>query len=577
MKTLTKAKSFLSSWKNLLALVTLLPLGVWTYSRVWMVNPAILGDEYLYSMNSRKVAPWDPSPAGDFSNYLFNFVYQTTNLCGQSFYSCAKILNIVFFLGFVFTLFIVAIRFLPFWAAYSFMIAAALSPLSVYTSMFLPESMYMFFIALLLVAVLRAMNQFTWQNWALAGAAIGIASLVKPHAWLSALAVGITLLVVGLGNREIALRKTLLGALALIAGASSSRIFIGLIVAGPKALGFFGQYFGVETVGLVLSGSSQAQPGGSVSSSPMSGVANLFGTQITIHFLVISAIMAISVAAITIGVLEILKLKRLSVVNSLALFSFIWIVSLMIEIVIFTGWVTGSGDDHTSRVLLRYYEFLFAIVPLAGLSVLGNGGGERANVWIRWGVSGALAALVTPAFTGFFNTLTIQIADAPTLAGLVVNSDVFNGVAVVGFMALIVLATFPKYAAWTFVLLLPFSMVGTGWQIQTQYQIFRGDLSIADKAGQYLRDNFSDSEIDDTLIISSSRFDATNIAIWADRPGISYEILAPGSQVLLGSIPDDIEFIISDTEIRIENDGIEKISQDGFSIFLIGETEVLAD
>jgi hypothetical protein len=59
-----------------------------------MVNPAILGDEYLYSMNSRKAAPWETSPAGDFSNYLFNFIYQSTNLCGNSFYGCAKILNI---------------------------------------------------------------------------------------------------------------------------------------------------------------------------------------------------------------------------------------------------------------------------------------------------------------------------------------------------------------------------------------------------------------------------------------------------------------------------------------------------
>jgi hypothetical protein len=133
METLTKVKSFLSSWRNLLALGTLVPLGIWIYSRVWMVNPAILGDEYLYSMNSRKAAPWDPSPAGDFSNYLFNFVYQGTNLCGQAFYSCAKVFNLFFFLGFIFILFIVAIRFLPFWAAYGFMISAQRLHIHVFT------------------------------------------------------------------------------------------------------------------------------------------------------------------------------------------------------------------------------------------------------------------------------------------------------------------------------------------------------------------------------------------------------------------------------------------------------------
>ncbi len=141
-----------------------------------MVKPAILGDEYLYSMNARKVSPWDPPIAGDFSNYLFNFVYQGTNLCGDAFYTCGKVFNITFFLGFVLTIFIVARRFLPFWAAYGFMVAAALSPLNIYTSMFLPESMYFFFIGLVFVATLRAMNSFSWQNWALAGVAIGAAS-----------------------------------------------------------------------------------------------------------------------------------------------------------------------------------------------------------------------------------------------------------------------------------------------------------------------------------------------------------------------------------------------------------------
>jgi len=564
---LTKAKSFLSSWKNLLALGTLIPLGGWIYSRVWMVNPAILGDEYLYSMNARKAPPWGPSLAGDFSNYLFNFVYQGTNLCGEAFYTCGKIFNLVFFLGFIFMLFIVAVRFLPFWAAYGFMIAAGLSPLSVYTSMFLPESMYMFFIGLLLISVLHAMKQFSWQNWAMAGAAIGIASLVKPHAWLSAIAVGITLLIVGLGNREIGVKKTSVAVGALIAGSAITRISVGLLVAGPKALGFFGQYLGLGTVEQVISGPVQSDAESVVGTSPMSGVFSLFGIQLNVHMLVISALMAISVVAVTISVLEVVKLRKLTPANGFALFAFVWLFSLMIEIVIFTGWVTGTGDDHTSRVLLRYYEFLFAIVPLAGLSALSNGIGQRANVWVRWLVAGTFAILVTPAFTGFFASLTIQIADAPTLAGLVVNNEVFNGVAIVGFIALLVLATFPRYAAWSFVLLLPFSMVGTGWQIQDQYQGFRGTLSAADKAGQYLRNNFRGEDIDATWILATSRFDATNIAIWADSSILAYELVAPGSQVPLEFVPDGKRFVVTTGDLGLQDGDFEKFVGEGFTVY----------
>jgi Dolichyl-phosphate-mannose-protein mannosyltransferase len=566
---LLEIKSFFSSKLNLLAFATLVPIGIWIYSRIWMVNPAILGDEYLYSMNARKAAPWDPSPAGDFSNYLFNFVYQGTSLCGEQFYTCGKIFNLFFFLGFIFTLFIVAIRFLPFAAAYGFMVVAGLSPLSVYTSMFLPESMYMFFIGLLLIAVLHAIRDFSWQSWAIAGAAIGAASLVKPHAWLSAIAVGITLLIVGLGSREVGIKKSLFGVAGLVAGAVLTRVLMGLLVAGPKALGFFGQYLGVSTIEQVVTGPAPADSESVVGTTPMSGVVQLFFPQLQVHLLVASAMLAISIVGLLVGLVEILKSRKLTPVTGFVLFAFVWLFSLMVEIVIFTGWVTGGGDDHTTRVLLRYYEFLFVIVPLAGLAVWTKGLGGKANVFLRWSLFILFSLLLTPAFTGFFASLTIQIADAPTLAGLVVNADVFNAAAVIGIIALLVFATFPKYTAWAYLALLPVTMVGTGWQIQDQYQGFRGTLSSGDKAGQYLRDNFKDSDIDDTWILATSRFDATNIAIWADRPAMSYELFGPGSQVSTEIVPPDKRFVIANGDLTLTPDDYEQVSGDGFTLYIL--------
>jgi hypothetical protein len=141
---------------------------------------------------------------------------------------------------------------------------------------------------------------------------------------------------------------------------------------------------------------------------------------------------------------------------------FIWLVSLVIEIIMFTGWITSLGDDHTGRVLSRYYDFLFIFVPLAGLVALSSKFAFEIKVWIRIPLAGLMLALLTPAFTGFFGTLKIQIADAPNLAGLVVNMDVFNAVAMIGFVSLLVFAFQPRFTAWAFVLLLPATMVATG-------------------------------------------------------------------------------------------------------------------
>ena len=565
---ITRVREFLSSWKNLLALGTLPLLGAWIYSRVWMVNPAILGDEYLYSINARKVGPWDPPAAGDFSNYLFNFVYQGTNLCGDAFYACGKIFNIVFFLGFILTIFILALRFLPFWAAYAFMIAAGLSPLSVYTSMFLPESMYFFFIGLVLVGVLRALRVFTWQNWAIAGAAIGIASLVKPHAWLSAIAVGITLLVVGLFNKEIGFTKTFIAGLGLVAGAALARVLLGLIVAGPKALGFFGQYLGVSTIETVIAGGgSEEFPEGVLPATPVDGVIALFVPQLNIHLLTISALMALGVVGLISGLLEVVREKRLSPASGFALFSFIWLVSMTIEIVMFTGWITGSGDDHTTRVLIRYYDFLFVIVPLAGLSALSASFGERLNVVVRWVTAGVFAALITPAFTGFFGTLTIQIADAPTLAGLIVNVDVFNAAAVLGFSSLLLFAAFPRWSPWAFAVLLPVTMIGTGWQIQDQYQGFRGFPNAADVAGQQIARDFTTEELSNTWVIGTSRFDATNVAIWADNADLKYELFGPGSQIIASMAPVGTQKIVVTGDLQVIEGALLEFSGEGYAIY----------
>ena len=570
MKLATDLKTFFSDWRNLLALGTLGAIGAWVYSRVWMVNPAILGDEYLYSINARKVGPWDLSPVGDYSNYLFNFVYQSTNLCGSAFYTCGKILNLAFFLGFIFTIFIVALRFMPFWAAYAFMIAAGLSPLSVYTSMFLPESIYFFFIGLLLLAVLKATAEFTLRNWAIAGAVIGIASLIKPHAWLSAIAVGITLVVIGLTQKHVGFKVTLFSGLALVGGAVVARIVVGLAVGGTKALGLFGSYFTADTVQQVTSGPGSVPIDGNVvGTTPFTAAVALFGPQLSTHMMTVSALMGIALIGLIVALVDLVRTRELNQVNAFGLFTFIWLFSLMIEIVIFTGWITGGGDDHTTRVLLRYYDFLFLIVPLAGLSVFVANLQERVNVFIRWGIAIAVAALITPAFSGFFGTLTIQIADAPNLAGLVVNQDVFNGAALVVFSAVALFATFPRFTAWAFIAVLPFTLVGTGWQIQDQYQGFRAELSASDKAGQYINANFTQEEIDRGIILATSRFDATNVAIWADSAKVTYEIYGPGSQYDVAMAQSDTSFIVTSGELAVVGNYVSSIQGDGYTIYIL--------
>lgn len=562
--------SFIKDWKNLAFLGSLLAVGAWVFSRVQMVNPAILGDEYLYSLNARKAAPWDPSPAGDFSNYLFNLVYSSTNLCGNAFYTCGKLLNLGFFLGFLVVIFIIAKRYVNYWVAFALTMLSGLSPLSVYTSMFLPESMYFFMIAIVFLAVLKAGKTYEWKDWAIAGATVGLASLVKPHAWLSAIAIGIYLVVLGLTQAKHRFKPLFLAIGAVIAGAVLARVIIGFAVAGPKALGFFGQYLGAGTLEQVTAGTvAPAATGSVVGTSPMNGVIGLFGIQLNVHLITISSLMGILIIGLMVAIADLVRSKELKPVHSLALLIFIWLFSLVIEIVMFTGWVTGSGDDHTTRVLERYYDFLFIFVPLAGVAVFSTKMAEQAKIWVRWPLAFFILIFITPGFSGFFGTLTIQIADAPNLAGLVVNQEVFNAAALLGFVSLLVFAIFPKYTLYVLVLLLPVTMVGTGWQIQDQYQGFRGQVNAQDRAGQYLNASFSPEDIDATWVVANSRFEATNVAIWADSAKLKFELYGPGSVLDPEAAPEGTKFILATGDLSVGGNVTQVHQGDGFVIYQV--------
>lgn len=558
-------------WKNLAFAGSMLAVAAWVYSRVAIVNPAILGDEYLYSINARKAAPWDPSPAGDFSNYLFNLVYSSTNICGNAFYTCGKLLNLAFFIGFLTVIFIVAKKYLNYWVAFAFTVLAGLSPLSVYTSMFLPESMYFFFLSLVFASVLKAAGTYGWKDWAVAGALVGITSLVKPHAWLSAIAIGIFLVVLGLTRAEHRFMPLFKAIGAISIGAILGRVVIGFLVAGPKALSFFGQYLNAGTVAEITRApvgevASAASP---VGTSAINGVLALFGVQFNVHMLTIAALMGVSIIGVTVGVIELIRTRELTKVSALSLFAFIWLFSLVIEVVMFTGWITGGGDDHTTRVLERYYDFLFVIVPLAGLAALTSKFASEMKIWIRVPLATMMLILITPAFSGFFGTLTIQIADAPNLAGLVVNQDVFNAAALFGFASLIVFAFFPKYTPYVLIGLLPVTMVGTGYQIQDQYQGFRGELNAQDRAGQFLKANLSPEDVDATWVVATSRFEATNVAIWADSAVIKYDLYGAGSALDATLVPEGSKYVLVTGDLTYAGPVLESIPGEGYTLHRI--------
>lgn len=543
-------RRWLTIRENLVAITILPALAILNFLRFFGVNPVILGDEYIYATNARLVAPWGVPVEGDYSNYLFNIVYAPTNLCGAAFYECAKGLNGVFFLGFVLIIYVVATSILPRWWSVAFAAAISLSPLSVYTSMFLPETLFFFFVSLILVAVLRAMLNPHFKAWAIVGVLTGLASLVKPHAWLTAVAIGILLVISAIGLEKKRVVNLARNSLGFSVAAVATRLIVGLAIAGPKATGFFGVYFSVD----VLNSAGQVDLGGreSIGAGPLNGALALFPEQFSYHLFTTTALIGVALVGLLIGVISVFKRRNLDRQSALALVAFVWLATLLIEIVLFTGWVTGGGDDHTTRILLRYYEFLIPIAMLGGLGILSAYTNFRVSALTRWVSALIFVAVLSQAFSGIFGSLTLQIADAPWLAGLVVNFDVYSAVAIGAMVTLIVFATFPRLSGYTVMLFIVASSVSIGGQISNQYQEKRGVASAADLGGKLYGQYISASpDLKRHLVVANTRFDATLAALWASSVAVEYGIYPAGTTLdyTLGEDTYDSLLVLGDIEV----------------------------
>lgn len=511
-----KTKSIFKVPNKIWAFALSLGVSTWTLLRVFNTNPAILGDEWVYLVSSRHYALWDPASSA-LGNYLFNFVYKATLICGDQFYSCTKALNAVFFAAFLFVCFLTFERLVPAWVGYALLLTVGLSPLSVYVSMYLPETLYFFLLSLALLALRRALEVGGWRPWLSLGLSLGFAALTKPHALLSLGAILIFVVIDGIFRRP-PIRSWLNEAASFVAGFILARFVVGFIVGGPNSLALLNSYNSGEALGTLTSAQqSVAKPGATlVGSGQVNGLIGLFPSQFSIHSFSSAALVGVSIAVILANLLRFKKAGEVEMLDRLALAIFIWLGTMVIAIVAFTGWITGGGDDHTSRVLLRYYDFLFAFIVFISAAIVSRQDFEKVKLLSRWLPATLLLWLMSSSFTGFFSSLTIQIADAPFLAGLVVDRLTYDLVAILGIVGLGTLAFFPKYLKWLLPPLLCLTIPIMGYQAQGQYIGFRGQENSYDQIGKEAYQLLSSEERSNTLVVAQSRFDGRTLSFWMD-------------------------------------------------------------
>ena len=543
------------------ALIGLVVLGL-VYWRLMPTLPTVMQDELVYMIQSRHTDPAD----ANFPNYLFSWVYSSTLWLGTEFYNHVKALNFIFLAGFGVIIYLLSRKIFGLWISIAVALAAIAGPASLYGSIFMPEAMYIFFAGLSFYLVLRvpaAPFKSSWKWLLAAGVSMALTSLVKPHALF--LTVGFALFFLFASKwRTERFSDRLLAASAILGTTIVVKLLGGLILAGPNGITLFGGYGSVESLfarfySLIgLSGgesSSRGSEGESIANQPAASFLELSVQQFGLHFLAMGFLLA--------PAWYVFFSSKFSVKSSIAELALFSLGTMMIVISAFGAYVTTTGDDHTDRVLLRYYEFLIPIVYLGAYEVLRQKHPEGILKYVFFGVFLLSAVLISA--NGIVG-IEPRLSDSSYLLGIFDNLDMrwlYSAALVVTF--LLILGAPVKLAQYT-AATVSLATLFAGFSAQQNQLDINSQPIGSDFAGQYVRDELPEVPGEEIYVVGSDKQLVEATIFWMDRPGVDYALFESGSIISRAQIPDGTKLLVQVLGVGLESLGSEDIIMEDWAI-----------
>ena len=519
------------------------------YWRLTPTLPTVMQDELVYMLQSRHTEPAD----AEFPNYLFSLIYSSTLWLGSEFYNYVKFLNFIFLSGFGAIIYLLSRRMFGLWTSLLVGLAAVAGPASLYGSIFMPEAMYIFFAGISFYSVLRvpaASTKTSWKWLLAAGISMALTSLVKPHALF--LTIGFAMFFLFASKwKTINFLDRFLAAGTFVGVTIFVKLLGGLILAGPNGVTLFGGYGSVESlfarfislIGLSDLGASEGtSEGESVAIRPSASFLELTAQQFGLHFLAMGFILA--------PAWYVFFSTKFSVKSSMAELALFSIGTMMIVISAFGAYVTTTGDDHTDRVLLRYYEFLIPIVYLGAYQVMKRKRPEGVLKYVFFGVFLIGAVLISA--NGILG-IEPKLSDSSYLLGIFDNLDMrwlYSAALVAVFLFILGSPVkLAQYAAAT----ISFVTLFAGFSAQQNQLDINSQPIGSDFAGQYVRDELADIPGKDIYVVGSDKQLVEASIFWMDRLGVEYELYESGSVVPTSQIPEDKSVIVQILGVRLED------------------------
>jgi phosphoglycerol transferase len=530
-------------------------LAVWSISRVWNVLPSIMQDEYIYASQAKNL----PFEEQNFSNYIFSWVMSLTNNCGTEFYSCTKSINSVLFLGTVAITFLIATRFLSFRTSVFVASVAALSPVAVPVSYFMPETMYFFMMNLTIWITLVVSKRNHWLFWAASGLLLGMTALVKPHALFLLPAFAVFAFLYTFKRNESGLLQAIRASATVVTTFLVAKFSLGYAFAGTAGLKLFGGY---ESPAAALTAAISQPAPQTVESSPSpdvvpvpdlvaaseaaSGLELFLGVSVS-HLLAHTAVLMLlaGIPLILSGRVTASVIRTKQPIGDVSAFFILigLVTASMIGLVsLFEGYVTAGGDDHTDRLILRYYEFLIPAFLVLWL-LLGRFTDSIRRYRI---VQGSVVVLATMVFVIYYPLIfNKQFADSSTLPGLGNEQGLFIFVGLFVSSAVVYWIVNPQNGNKVLGnFIVPLVLVLALVMSQNKLIEINGSTAYFDRAGWDSRSYLENVPGERILVIGQTRTEVFTVKFWIDEANIRDLLVAQGTVITEENVTE-ADFVVA--------------------------------
>ena len=522
-------------------------LAAWSISRIWTVLPSIMQDEYIYTSQAKNL----PFAEQFYSNYLFSSVMSLTNACGYEFYTCTKTINSFFFMGTVLLTFLIAIRFLTFrWSVFVASVTA-LSPIAVPVSYFMPETMYFTMMTLTIWLTLVVSKRESWWLWIVSGLSLGATALVKPHAVFMLPAFVIFAFIFAYKKSGSSLLQALRASASVATGFMVTKFGLGFAFAGTEGLKLFGGYG--SPVGALTGAAGAETVTVGTDGAVRSGLEVLL-TVASTHLLAHAAAMLLLAGIPLILSLRVsysvVKTKQpIGDVSSLFVLVALITVSMVGVVALFEAYVTASGDDHSDRLILRYYEFLIPQFIVMGLLLPRFTDSKRLFRIIQ----GSIIVAASMFFTIYYPpTFDKQYADASTLPGMGDSQGFFVFVGIFVSCAVIFWIVNPErgnLAIGRFIM--PAVLIVALVMSQNKLIEINGTPAYFDQAGWGTREYLENVPGDRIMVVGQTRTEVFTVKFWIDEANIKDLLVVEGS-VITPEFVSESDYVVTLGNIGIE-------------------------